>query len=337
MKLWLSGLALLAVATTAQAENYRIVQSPSQKLDVWIDDIKDKTPQSWCKPSLALRIVANGNKEVSILDNFVPRLGSLLEHQCGKLQQLTWKLNDPQGQTLAQGTASKAKTWAVEVASQPQPQQQPQLAVSAASAPAGNALSLPEQNPETLSPAADRSPWQEFTLQDGCHLRTFWQGGAAAPALFIPASGAAGCEKGSWLSGHAVMTQVNNGAPEETPVTYLHGFPVVGLSDSVDPDKVLITSVNKERMVFSTENSDQSWMILPYDSALNSWKSEGTVAVEVSRDLASDDVRLQARLEAVKQLWSPWLAPNAHLNIVLIDALRPQLRDPAVGAWRAAN
>jgi len=39
----------------------------------------------------------------------------------------------------------------------------------------------------------------------------------------------------------------------------------------------------------------------------------------------------------VKQLWTPWLAPNATLNIVLVDALRPQLRDPAVGAWRAAN
>lgn len=38
MKLWLSGLALLTVATTAQAENFRIVQSPAQKLDIWIDN-----------------------------------------------------------------------------------------------------------------------------------------------------------------------------------------------------------------------------------------------------------------------------------------------------------
>ena len=59
MKLWLSGLALLTVATTAQAENFRIVQSPAQKLDIWIDNIKDNTPQSWCKADVALRIVAN--------------------------------------------------------------------------------------------------------------------------------------------------------------------------------------------------------------------------------------------------------------------------------------
>jgi hypothetical protein len=84
MKLWLSGLALLAVTSTAQAENFRIVQSPAQKLDIWIDNIKDNTPQSWCKPEVALRIVANGKKNVSVLENFVPRLGSLLEHQCSK-------------------------------------------------------------------------------------------------------------------------------------------------------------------------------------------------------------------------------------------------------------
>lgn len=331
MKLWLSGLALLAVAGTAQAENYRIVQSPSQKLDIWIDDIKDKTPQSWCKQDVALRIVANGNKEVSILDSFMPRLGALLENQCGKLQQLSWTLNDPAGTTLAQGTASKNKEWAVAV-KQSQPQSQPQVATTT-----NNALIPPAVNPETLSVAADRTPWQEFTLQNGCHLRTFWQGGAAAPALFIPASGTASCEKGSWLSGHAVMTQASNSGQQETPVTYVHGFPVTGLSDSVNADDVLITSVNKERMVFSTKGSEQSWMILPYDSALNSWKSEGTVVVQVSQELASDDAQLQARLQAVKQLWAPWLAPNATLNIVLVDALRPQLRDPAVGAWRAAN
>jgi hypothetical protein len=115
MKLWLSGLALLAVTSTAQAENFRIVQSPAQKLDIWIDNIKDNTPQSWCKPEVALRIVANGKKDVSVLENFVPRLGSLLEHQCSKVNKLSWTLNDPAGTTLAQGTAGKAQDWALVV------------------------------------------------------------------------------------------------------------------------------------------------------------------------------------------------------------------------------
>ena len=328
MKLWLSGLALLAVASTAQAENFRIVQSPAQKLDIWIDNIKDNTPQSWCKSEIALRIVANGNKDVSVLENFVPRLGSLLEHQCSKVNKLSWALNDPAGTTLAQGTADKAQEWKLVVK-----QQQTTPAATQTS----GALLPPDQNSETNTVAADRTPWQEFTLQDGCHLRTFWEGGSSAPALFIPDSDTTRCGNGSWLSGHTVISQTRSGGQKEIAVTYIHGFPVMGLNQSVDPEHALITSVNKERMVFSTPNSDQSWMILPYDSALNGWKSNGTVAVEISREPASDDAQLQARCAAVKKVWSAWVTPGTTLNIVLIDTLRPQLRDPAVGAWRAAN
>ncbi|HBU7563551.1 TPA: hypothetical protein MC761_000051 [Enterobacter cloacae] len=328
MKLWLSGLALLAVASTAQAENFRIVQSPAQKLDIWIDNIKDNTPQSWCKSEIALRIVANGNKDVSVLENFVPRLGSLLEHQCSKVNKLSWALNDPAGTTLAQGTADKAQEWKLVV-------KQQQTAPTATQT--SGALLPPDQNAETNTVAADRTPWQEFTLQDGCHLRTFWEGGSSAPALFIPDSDTTRCGNGSWLSGHTVISQTRSGGQKEIAVTYIHGFPVMGLNQSVDPEHALITSVNKERMVFSTPNSDQSWMILPYDSALNGWKSNGTVAVEISRETASDDAKLQARIAAVKKVWSAWVTPGTTLNIVLIDALRPQLRDPAVGAWRVAN
>lgn len=305
MKLWLSGLALLAVASTAQAENFRIVQSPAQKLDIWIDNIKDNTPQSWCKSEIALRIVANGNKDVSVLENFVPRLGSLLEHQCSKVSKLSWTLNDPSGTTLAQGTAGKAQDWALVVK-----QQQ----TAPVSTPASGALLPPDQNAETHTVAADRTPWQEFTLQDGCHLRTFWEGGSSAPALFIPDSDTTRCGNGSWLSGHTVISQSRNGGQKEIPVTYIHGFPVMGLNQSADPENALITSVNKERMVFSTSNSDQSWMILPYDSSLNGWKSNGTVAVEISRETASDDAKLQARIAAVKKSGAPGL-PLAQRSI----------------------
>ena len=42
MKYGLLGLAALLLSTHAYAENYRIVQSPAQKLDVWIDNVKTK-------------------------------------------------------------------------------------------------------------------------------------------------------------------------------------------------------------------------------------------------------------------------------------------------------
>ncbi len=325
MKLWLPGLALLAVCSSAQAENYRIVQSPSQKLDVWIDNIADNTPKSWCSKTLPLRIVAGGDKKPAVLNNFLPRLGALLENQCGTLTQVHWKLTDPQGTTLAEGTAEKAKEWA------------PVVTSTGETASASSVLTPPTGRAEDLSPAANRTPWQEFTLQDGCHLRTFWQGDASAPALFIPAKEDGKCEKGGWLNGRSDVTQVSNGVEKKITMTFVHGFPVSGLSDNVDADRLLITTVNNERMVVSEGSQAQSWMILPYVNSLNGWQANGTVAVEISRDVASDATRLQARLDDVRKAWTPWFEPGTHLNILLIDSLHPQLRDPAVGTYKTLN
>ncbi|MFB8786928.1 hypothetical protein, partial [Pasteurella multocida] len=79
---------------------------------------------------------------------------------------LNWTLNDPEGTTLARGTAAKAQDWALVVKQQE---------TAAATTTTSGALLPPDQNPETHTVAADRTPWQEFTLQDGCHLRTFWE------------------------------------------------------------------------------------------------------------------------------------------------------------------
>ncbi|SCC17637.1 hypothetical protein GA0061071_107175 [Kosakonia oryzendophytica] len=327
MKLWLPGLALLTVCASVHAENYRIVQSPSQKLDVWIDNIADNTPKSWCARELPLRIVANGDKKTSVLNSFLPRVGSLLENQCGTLTQVRWKLTDPQGATLAEGTADKAKEWAPVVTS----------TGSSTSAATSTVLTPPTGRAEDLSPQANRAPWQEFTLQDGCHLRTFWQGDASAPALFIPAKEDGKCEKGGWLNGRSEVTSLSDGVEKKTTMTFVHGFPVSGLSENVDADRLLITTVNNERMVVSEGTLAQSWMILPYVHGLNGWKANGTVAVEISRDVASDETRLRARLEEVRKVWTPWFEPGTRLNILLIDSLHPQLRDPAVGTYKTLN
>ncbi len=96
-------------------------------------------------------------------------------------------------------------------------------------------------------------------------------------------------------------------------MTYIHGFPVMGLNQSADPENALITSVNKERMVFSTSNSDQSWMILPYDSSLNGWKATARWPWRF-HETASDDAKLQARIAAVKKSGAPGL-PLAQRSI----------------------
>ncbi|WP_279052054.1 hypothetical protein [Cedecea davisae] len=317
MKLWLSGMALLFASTTVWAGNYRIVQSPSQKLDVWIDNVKSNSPQSWCGSELPLRIVANGDKNPQVLKSFMPRLGVLLENQCSEIERVNWQLEDTGGTTVAHGTASKAKDWELSVDSQL------------------SSLAATSDRPEDLSTPLDRTPWLEFTLQDGCHLRTFWQGDASSSALFIPSKVNGKCEKGGWLNGSSEVVQnASNGAQKRMTMSFVHGFPVSGLNPGADADSLLITSVNNERMVVSNEHAPQSWLILPYRPEINGWKTSGTVAVEVPRDMALDEQRLQARLNDVRKLWAGWLTPNTTITLVLIESLHPQLRDPAAGAWR---
>lgn len=323
MKFWFPGLALLALSAAAQAEDYRIVQSPSQKLDVWIDDVKDNTPQSWCASELPLRIVANGDKRPALLKTFMPRLGALLENQCAALSVVRWQFTSPEGEILALGTASKAADWTPVV-----------LPAASTGAATG---ATPPGRAEDLSPLADRTPWLEFTLQDGCHLRTFWQDNASVPAIFIPAKADGKCEKGGWLNGSSEVVQVSSDAQKKMTMTFVHGFPVSGLNTGANADSLLITTVNNERMVVSDGRAAQSWMILPYAPDLNGWLADGTVAIEMPREQASDDARLRARLEAVRKVWSGYLKPGADLKILLVDSLSPMLRDPAAGAYRVVK
>lgn len=316
MKLWLSGVALLLASSTVWAENYRFVQSPSQKLDIWIDNIKSNSPQSWCAKELPLRIVANGDKSPSILTGFMPRLGTLLESQCSALQRVHWRLEDPQGATLAFGTADRGNDWDVKVT--------PVMADSPVTA----------TQTEDKSAPADRTPWQEFTLQDGCRLRTFWAANAGASALFIPEGQ---CEKGGWLSGRSDVIQNGSAGEQRLPMTFVHGFPVSGLRDGIDADNLLITTLNNERMVVSNEQAPQSWMILPYKPELNAWAASGTIAVKVPREMAMDEANLQKQLNQVRKAWASWLTPDSPVTLLLIDSLQTQLRDPAVGAWRTQN
>ncbi|MDX6019815.1 hypothetical protein SIL08_05915 [Scandinavium sp. V105_16] len=316
MKFWLSGVALLLASSGVWAENYRFVQSPSQKLDIWIDNIKSNSPQSWCAKELPLRIVANGDQNPSILNGFMPRLGTLLESQCSTLQRVHWRMEDPQGAMLAFGTADRDSDWDVNVT----PIQESDAAA-------------PTQSTEKSVPA-DRTPWQEFTLQDGCHLRTFWTARSGASALFIP-DGL--CEKGGWLSGRSEVVQSGSAGEKRLPMTFVHGFPVSGLRDGADANSLLITTLNNERMVVSNEQAPQSWMILPYKPELNAWVATGTIAVKVPREMAMDEASLQTQLNQVRKAWAGWLEPKSPMTLLLIDSLQTQLRDPAVGPWRTQN
>ncbi|HAI04705.1 MAG TPA: hypothetical protein DCM39_02835, partial [Pantoea sp.] len=155
MKLWLPGIATLLIAFYAQAENYRVVYSPSLALEVYIDNVVSKAPDDWCKETLPLRIVSGKSKDSAVLTTFLPRVGTLLANQCGLLDVMPWQMTDKDGGVLASGSASKLQNWRPIV-----------MADATASASESNAAPL------DLSRPANSTPLQHFDLPSGCHFRT---------------------------------------------------------------------------------------------------------------------------------------------------------------------
>ncbi|MFS2222876.1 hypothetical protein [Pantoea sp. B65] len=315
MKYPLVAVFALLTAAEAGAQNYRVVYSPSLQLEIYIDNLKDQNPASWCAPQLPLRIVAGGDKQPEVLQDFLPRVGNLLGQQCASLNQLDWQMNDSAGNPLARGNAAKMDNWA------------PKLN-------GGDDPRTLSKAPE-LSPAADTTPWLQFSLIEGCHFRGYWGTDSRASALFVPAKQGTKCGDDGWLSGQSQITQVLPGATRNISITFLQGFPVAGLNGAAAESPLQITTVNNQRMVLSDAGAPQSWMILPYAAQLNGWQSDGTVAVQLAQSDAADEDQLQARLEAVRKVWSSYLLADGPLTILLVDALQPQLKDPAAGAWRS--
>ncbi|MBD8146015.1 hypothetical protein [Pantoea agglomerans] len=324
MKYGLLGLAALLLSTHAYAENYRIVQSPAQKLDVWIDDVKNNQLSSWCNSTINLRIVTLGEKNAAVLKDFLPRVAGLMASQCKPLQQLHWQLTDAQGSEIATGSAARAQQWKTVVTP---PATQP-VQPTATAVPA-DALRNAAQ--------ADTSPWLQFSLLDGCHFRTWWQHPAQGSALFVPAKQGLICGSDGWLSGHSRLTQQGNGAPAAVGVTFLQGFPVMGLSNQSPTAELHITTVNSERMVLSNEKSPDSWLILPFSNRFNGWQATRQVVVQMPVSEAVDQSALQARLQEVRKVWSPWISGDAALSVQLVEKLHPELKDPAAAVYRTLN
>ncbi|CCG88428.1 hypothetical protein [Erwinia piriflorinigrans] len=334
MKYWLSGALTLAMVSSAWAQDFRLVQSPALKLDIWIDNVKSTNAESWCARTLPLRIVANGKKDPALLDDYLPKVGNFLQKQCPALNQINWQMNDDSGKKLAAGSASKAQGWAIVTTAQ-EPVATPQAV--AETPPAQTPAVAPTPTAEELSPAADTTPWVQFSLLDGCHFRTYWRGSSQTSALFIPAKGGVSCGSDGWLKGSGVTTQLGHGAAKNLPMTFLQGFPVAGLNDKALGNSLQIVTVNNQRMVLNDGKLANSWMVLPYASELNGWQANGMLVVQISAAEAADNGTLQKRLNEVRNQWSPLLKNSTDLTIKLVDALHPQLQDPAAGAFRTLH
>lgn len=316
MKLWLPGIATLMIAFSAQAEDYRVVYSPSLALEVYIDNVESHAPEDWCKVSLPLRIVSGKSKNSEVLNNFLPRVGTLLANQCGKLDELPWQMTDNEGSVLASGSASKLQSWRPVV-----------IADATAGASASNAAPL------DLSRPANSEPLQQFDLPDGCHFRTWWD--AQGESLFIPAGGKTRCSASGWLEGESQLTLNSAGKSLPLPVTFYQGYPIANLS--VSGNTLEVVAVNNQRMIVTRRDAADSWLVLPFDQTQHLWRFDGQLLIKMDKNTAKESDAVKARVETLRNLWSAHVMPQQKVNVLLIDTLHVDLADPAIGAWRNIN
>ncbi|CAK6493636.1 hypothetical protein PANNVG_01992 [Pantoea sp. Nvir] len=317
MKLWLSGIATLLIAFSAQAEDYRVVYSPSLALEVFIDGVKSKAPDDWCRESLPLRIVSGKSTDSAVLTTFLPRVGTLLANQCGTLDELPWQMTNKEGGVLASGSASKLQNWRPIV-----------MADATASASAANAAPL------DLSRPASNAPLQHFDLPGGCRFRTSWDADGAS--LFIPDVAQAKCPHDGWLEGKSELVLASMGKSTPLPVTFYQGYPIANLL--ITGNSLQVVAANKERMIVTRADAAESWLVLPFDEATHVWRFNGALLVKMDKNTAQQDPdAVKSRVETLRGLWGPQFMPQQKVNVLLIDTLHADLVDPAIGAWRNIN
>ena len=316
MKIWLPAIATLMTAFGAQAEDYRVVYSPSLALEVYIDNVVSNAPADWCQDTLHLRIVSGKSKDSQVLTTFLPRVGTLLSNQCGKLEELPWQMTDSEGGVLASGSASKLQEWRPIV-----------MADATASANAGNAAPL------DLARPANSAPLQPFDLPNGCHFRTWWD--ENGQSLFIPDGGTLHCQTAGWLEGNSELQLVSEGKSTTLPVTFYHGYPIANLTISGNTLKVV--AVNNQRMIVTRPDAADSWLVLPFDSRQHLWRFSGQLLIKMDKSAANDVDAIKKRVETLRGVWSAHVMPQQKVNVLLIDTLHADLADPAIGAWRNIN
>jgi len=317
MKVWLPGLAALLLALNAQADDYRVVYSPSLSLEVYIDNVASNSPNDWCKETLPLRIVSGKSTDSSILISFLPRVGTLLANQCGTLDEIPWQMTNKEGSVLANGSAAKLQNWRPIVIND-----------ATASASADNAAPL------DLSRPADSTPLQHFSLPAGCHFRTWWDDNSG-DGLFIPDNPQQHCSTDGWLEGPSDMTLMNGGKTRSLAVNFYQGYPIADLNISGPPLEVV--AVNNQRMIVTRPDADGSWLILPFDPQQHLWRFTGNLLVKMDKTAGQDSDAVKKRVETLRGVWSPQFMPQQKVTVLLIDTLHADLVDPAIGAWRNIN
>lgn len=318
MKYWIPGFIALMMIPAVQAENYRLVRSPTLKLDVFIDDVTSSKPESWCANSIPLRITSAQSKDSHVLGEFLPRVGNLLEKQCPKVQELPWILTDKQGNKLASGNAKKSQKWV--------PTAQP------AEAPHPSATPIPPAVAVT-SPFATQDSVMSFALPQGCQFRTYWNAPASDSTLFIPSTDALHCDTEGLLNGHGSLVIQREGVNQTLNVVFYQGYPLLNIDTGKRPLKVV--SANAQRLILGDTGS---FLVLPFDPQLHAWAFQGEVIVEMARQLAADQVEVSQEITRAHDTWRPLVTKQGmSLTFRLVETLAAERVDPASGSYLSVN
>ncbi|WP_431225570.1 type VI secretion system-associated protein [Serratia sp. L9] len=233
MKYWMLGIIALTMTPAVQAENYRLAYSPTLKLEVYIDDVTNSKPESWCAGSIPLRITSTQNTDTYALSNFLPSVGNLLEKQCPKVVELPWILADQQGNKIASGNVRKDQKW--------QPVIPPSEATNSSAATTLPVVAV------TSPLATPDNTMVSFSLPQGCQFRTYWNDNLGDSTIFVPSSDAFHCDPEGLLNGHGTIVTSIEGVNQTHNVVFYRGYPLLNIETGNLPLKVV--RANAQRLI----------------------------------------------------------------------------------------
>lgn len=314
MKFWIPGIIALMMIPAVQAENYRLAYSPTLKLEVFIDDVTDSKPESWCTDSIPLRITSTQNTDTYALTNFLPNVGNLLENQCPKVAQLPWILTDQQGNKIASGSANKSQKWKPVI-------QPPEATNSSGTTP------LPAV--AVTSPLATQDTIASFAMPQGCQFRIYWNEHIGNNAIFVPSTDTLHCDSNGLVNGHGKITIPIEGVNQTHNVVFYQGYPLLNIDTGELPLKVV--SANAQRLILSDAHS---FLVLPFDPQVHAWAFLGEVVIEMGRQQAADQVEVSQEIARARDTWRPVVTKQGiPLKFRLVETLAVDHVDPASGSY----
>jgi hypothetical protein len=314
MKYWIPRILALLIIPAAQAANYQLVHSPSLKLEVFIDNVKNSAPASWCAKSIPLRITSAQKTDAQVLTDFLPRVGTLVEKQCPKVAQLPWLLTDTQGNEIASGSAKKSQHW------------QPIIQPPKAKSPSGPAI--PAEVAVT-SPLATQDTISAFELPSGCQFRTSWNGEAGDSTLSVPGTDKLRCDSSGFLNGLGTIVLQQEGIPQTYNIAFYQGYPLLKIAPDDRP--LNVASANAQRLILRAADSA---LVLPFNPQLHAWAFQGEVIIEMPREQAATQAEVDQKVAYARETWQPLInAQGMSLTFRLVETLAVERADPASGSY----